>query len=99
MNRNICVKLSLSCIIGAVLCGCSTTPKPVAAVVAAPVLPPEAPVLAPGVEETIWEQPMVDVIQAPPGIDPEGIYYRPAHQQVVEIRQGRWKYHRAPQEQ
>lgn len=47
---------------------------------------------APGTVETIWEEPMVDVIEVPPGLDPEGMYYRPAHQAVVEIRQGRWRY-------
>jgi hypothetical protein len=48
----------------------------------------------PGVVEYVWEPPMVDVIDVPPGLDPEGHYYRPAHQEVVEIRQGRWKYYR-----
>ncbi len=47
---------------------------------------------APGTVETIWEEPMVDVIEVPPGLDPEGMYYRPSHQAVVEIRQGRWRY-------
>jgi uncharacterized lipoprotein YmbA len=51
----------------------------------------------PGVVEYIWEEPMVDVIDVPPGLDPEGIYWRPGHQQVVEIRQGRWQYYRRPQ--
>jgi len=50
---------------------------------------------APGVVGFVWEEPMVDVIDVPPGLDPEGIYYRPAHQSIVEIRQGRWKYHQA----
>ena len=50
----------------------------------------------PGVQEFVWEPPMVDVIDVPPGLDPEGHYYRPAHQEVVEIRQGRWKYYRQP---
>lgn len=44
-----------------------------------------------GVVQMVWEEPMVDVIDQPPGLDPEGHYYRPAHQAVVEIRQGRWK--------
>ena len=48
----------------------------------------------PGVTQYVWEEPMVDVVEVPPGLDPEGIYYRPAHQEVVEIRQGRWKYHK-----
>jgi len=50
---------------------------------------------APGVVEYVWDEPMVDVIEVPPGLDPDGIYYRPAHQEVVEIRQGRWKYYRS----
>lgn len=50
----------------------------------------------PGVVEYAWEEPMVDVIDVPPGLDPEGHYYRPGHQEVVEIRQGRWKYMRRP---
>jgi len=46
----------------------------------------------PGVVNYIWEEPMVNVVDVPPGLDPEGIYYRPSHQAVVEIRQGRWKH-------
>ncbi|MBX7144680.1 MAG: hypothetical protein K1X79_09540 [Oligoflexia bacterium] len=48
----------------------------------------------PGVVEYVWEEPMVDVVEVPPGIDPEGHYYRPGHQEVVEIRQGRWNYYK-----
>jgi len=48
----------------------------------------------PGIVEYIWEEPMVDVVDVPPGLDPEGHYYRPAHQEVIEVRQGRWKYYR-----
>lgn len=47
-----------------------------------------------GIAPHIWEEPMVDVIDVPPGLDPEGNYYRPAHQEVIEIRQGRWQYYR-----
>ena len=46
----------------------------------------------PGVVEYVWEEPMTDVVDIPPGLDPEGHYYRPAHQSIVEIRQGRWRY-------
>ena len=46
----------------------------------------------PGSVEYVWEPPMVDVVNVPPGLDPEGHYYRPSHEEVVEIRQGRWKY-------
>ena len=52
----------------------------------------------PGVVEYIWEEPMVDVVDVPPGLDPDGHYYRPAHQAVVEIRQGRWRYYRKPED-
>lgn len=48
----------------------------------------------PGAVEYVWEEPMVDVIEVPPGLDPEGHYYRPAHSEVVEIRQGRWNYYK-----
>ncbi len=48
---------------------------------------------APGTVQEVWEEPMVDVIDVPPGLDPEGTYYRPGHQEVVEIRQGRWQYY------
>ena len=45
-----------------------------------------------GVQRYTWEEPMVDVVEVPAGLDPQGVYYRPQHQQVVEIRQGRWRY-------
>lgn len=48
----------------------------------------------PGAVEFVWEPPLVDVVEVPPGLDPEGHYYRPSHQEVVEIRQGRWKYYK-----
>ena len=51
----------------------------------------------PGAVEYIWEEPMVDVVDVPPGLDPEGHYYRPGHQEVVEVRQGRWQYYKRPQ--
>lgn len=51
----------------------------------------------PGVVEEVWEEPMTDVVDVPPGLDPEGHYYRPGHQEVVEIRQGRWNYYRNPE--
>lgn len=53
------------------------------------------PAQPPGVVEYVWEEPMVDVVDVPPGLDTEGHYYRPGHEAVVEIRQGRWKYYRA----
>lgn len=46
----------------------------------------------PGVQTFTWEEPMVDVVEVPAGLDPQGVYYRPQHEQIVEIRQGRWQY-------
>lgn len=51
-----------------------------------------------GIAPHVWEEPMVDVVEVPPGLDPEGHYYRPAHQSVVEIRQGRWQYYKDKEE-
>jgi uncharacterized lipoprotein YmbA len=51
-----------------------------------------------GQAQYVWEEPTVDVIDVPPGLDPDGVYYRPAHKQVVEIRQGRWKYYKGSEE-
>jgi uncharacterized lipoprotein YmbA len=51
----------------------------------------------PGAVEFVYEPPIVNVIDIPPGLDPEGIYYRPAHQTVVEIKQGRWQYYQQGQ--
>ena len=48
---------------------------------------------ASGQATLIWEEPMVDVVDVPPGLDPEGHYYRPAHKSITEIRQGRWQYY------
>ena len=62
------------------------------------VIVEQSPVLAdPGAVEFVWEPPLVNVIDVPPGLDPEGIYYRPAHQAIVEIRPGRWNYYRRPE--
>lgn len=53
----------------------------------------------PGVVNYIWEEPMVDVTDVPPGLDPEGQYWRPGHAQIVEIRQGKWKHYRFPDQE
>jgi hypothetical protein len=50
----------------------------------------------PGVVDYVWEEPMIDVVDVPPGLDPEGHYYRPAHQSITEVRQGKWRYYRDP---
>ncbi|MCB9030745.1 MAG: hypothetical protein H6619_06805 [Deltaproteobacteria bacterium] len=59
-------------------------------------VPAEAP---PGTVEYAWEEPMVDTVDVPPGLDPEGQYYRPAHKEVIEVRQGRWTHYTQPRAQ
>ena len=51
-----------------------------------------------GVAPHVWEEPMVDVIDVPPGLDPEGHYYGPSHKEVVEVRQGKWKHYQENRE-
>lgn len=52
-----------------------------------------------GTAAYVWEEPIVDVIDVPPGLDPDGIYYRPAHKEVIEIRQGRWQHYKGAESQ
>ncbi|MCS6893667.1 MAG: hypothetical protein NZO16_03765 [Deltaproteobacteria bacterium] len=67
------------------LAGCATTSKKTA------MAEPEVVVIRDsGTQLYVWEPPMVDVVEIPAGLDPEGIYYRPEHQQIVEIKQGKW---------
>lgn len=51
-----------------------------------------------GVVPQVWEEPMVDDVEVPPGLDPEGHYYIPAHRAIIEIRQGRWQYYNMTEE-
>jgi hypothetical protein len=57
-----------------------------------PVIERRYPANPDGSASTLWEEPMVDVVDVPPGLDPEGHYYRPSHQEVIEVRPGRWRY-------
>jgi len=89
--KPIAVRMSIAAIAAVTVIGCSETP------------PPQVPPVVeyqvrnvPGVVEYAWEEPMVDMIEVPPGLDPEGVYYRPAHSEIVEIRQGKWQYYRKP---
>jgi hypothetical protein len=52
-----------------------------------------------GTMEFVWEEPMVDVIDVPPGYDPEGHYYRPAHRALREVQQGQYRYLRGDETQ
>lgn len=96
------VVLGLSCMLMAScsakdLGGCRTKGDPSCTQVTKEIVIQEPVRTAPGVVEYVWEEPMVDVVEIPPGLDPDGVYYRPAHQSIVEIRQGRWKYYKPKQ--
>lgn len=97
MNARLCHKIIaiLALTIGATGCGCCGGSK---SEVVKPTLVEYRVQEVPGAVEYIWEEPMVDVVDVPPGLDPEGHYYRPGHQEVVEIRQGRWQYYKRPQQ-
>jgi hypothetical protein len=86
--RMILVRVGLLVVGGIIASGCSSRSK--GAIDGEPRARVEV-IKAPGVVEHVWEEPMVDVVDVPPGLDPEGHYYRPAHQSIVEIRQGRWR--------
>ncbi len=88
----IALRMSAAMLVSAGVSACAR-PEP------GPVVPPVIEYQVrdvPGIVESTWEEPIVDSIEVPPGLDPEGIYYRPAHSEVVEIRQGRWQYYRKP---
>jgi uncharacterized protein YceK len=75
----------------AALSGCASSHS--TAIPAAPA-PQFYAAQTPGVVEHVWEEPMVDVVDVPAGLDPEGHYYRPSHQEILEIRQGRWRLYK-----
>jgi hypothetical protein len=88
------VAVALAVLALCALSGCSFNEKSVRDT---QVVVEENPVMPdPGTVEFVWEPPLVDVVDIPPGLDPEGHYYRPAHQEIVEIRPGRWQYYKRP---
>ena len=95
MKTTLFGKLSIIALVavGSSGCGCCGSTK---SEVVKPTLVEYRVQDVPGAVEYIWEEPMVDVVDVPPGLDPEGHYYRPGHQEVVEIRQGRWQYYKRP---
>ncbi len=38
-----------------------------------------------------WEEPMMQVVDVPPRLDPDEVVYIPGHQEVIEVRPGRWQ--------
>ena len=96
-NSRRCARVALVCAALLGLSGCSLFHKE--QVTAGPIVKEQVTVIPdPGAVEFVYEPPMVDVVDIPPGLDPEGIYYRPPHQEVREVRQGRWRYYKLPAE-
>lgn len=50
----------------------------------------------PGTVRHLWVEPMYDHVRVPASLDPEGVYYMPAHDSVVEIRQGKMQVEQFP---
>ena len=44
-----------------------------------------------GTVDKAWVEPMYDTVKVPAQIDPTNTYYRPSHQEVVEIRPERFE--------
>ena len=53
----------------------------------------EYPVYPDGVVDYVWEEPTREIVDVPPGLDPEGHYYRPGHQEAVETLPGRYRFY------
>ena len=81
----------LACALAMLLSGCISSSQ-----VTSGAMLQEQVIVAPdpGAVEFVYEPPLIDVIDIPPGLDPEGAYYRPAHQMIVEVKEGRWQYYR-----
>ena len=45
----------------------------------------------PGTVNKLWVEPIVQTVEVPAQLDPNGVYYRPAHNELVEIRPGKYQ--------
>ncbi len=45
----------------------------------------------PGTHTQPWQETYYDYVRVPGAIDPKGIYYRPSHKMVYEIRPGKYQ--------
>ncbi len=53
----------------------------------------------PGTVNKLWKEPMYNQVQVPAQLDPNGIYYRPAHNTIVEIRKDKFQKVEFPEDQ
>jgi len=51
----------------------------------------------PGTHTQPWQETYYDYVRVPGAIDPKGIYYRPSHKMVYEIRPGKYQKVQYPQ--
>jgi hypothetical protein len=45
----------------------------------------------PGTVEDVYVEPMYDTVRVPGQLDPNGVYYRPSHKTIYEIRPGKFQ--------
>lgn len=45
----------------------------------------------PGTVNKLWSEPMYNQVEIPAQLDSNGIYYRPAHNTIVEIRKDKYQ--------
>lgn len=45
----------------------------------------------PGTVDDVWAEPMYDTVRVQGQLDPHNMYYRKAHNELVEIRPGRYQ--------
>ena len=51
----------------------------------------------PGTHVQPWQETYYDYVKVPGAIDPKGMYYRPSHKMVYEIRPGKYQQVQYPQ--
>lgn len=45
----------------------------------------------PGTQSDVWVEPMYEQVRVPAAIDPHGVYYRPSHNTLIEVRPGKYQ--------
>lgn len=45
----------------------------------------------PGTHEEPWQEALYDTVKVPGAIDPKGLYYRPTHNTIYEIRHEKYQ--------
>ena len=53
----------------------------------------------PGTVSDVWVEPMIETIRVPAKIAPDGVSYRDGHNEVVQIRPGRFQQVEYPEDE